>query len=226
MTGSRSSGFSAASRNCRSTFPSSALISSNGRSSLAILSFRTRRKAATTRSPTPAGRKRPGRSSQASIPPERTGVQLDTKTRAKPARAVEKELMQILLAEPGLVGQAYVEVRPEEIEHPGLQQLLGGLYRLHEAAEEPTLDGLRDVIENAALIDWAMDQQEVGRSVPDRETWFRGVLERFRAERVTLRRKQLMDRLRAATEDGERQRLLQAIQDLDRRPGDSPGRSP
>jgi len=126
--------------------------------------------------------------------------------------------LQILLAEPGLVEQAYVDVRPEEVEHPGLQQLLGGLYRLHEAGEPPTLDGLRDLVEHPALIDWAIDQQEIGRNAPDRAAWFRGVLERFRAERVALRRKQLMDRLRAATADGERQRLLREIQDLDRAP--------
>ena len=90
----------------------------------------------------------------------------------------------------------------------------------------PTIDGLRDLVENSALIDWAIDQQEVGRSVPDREAWFGEVLERFRAERVSLRRKQLMDRLRAATDDGDRQRLLREIQDLDRRPGELPGRSP
>jgi hypothetical protein len=117
-------------------------------------------------------------------------------------------------------------VRPEEIEHPGLQQLLAGLYRLHEAGDEPTIDGLRDLVENAALIDWAIDHQEVGRNAPDRATWLGGVLERFRAERVTLRRKQLMDRLRAAADDGERERLLREIQDLDRRPGELPGRSP
>lgn len=160
-------------------------------------------------------------------PPDRPGSQpVAEAPRARPARAVEKELLQILLAEPGLVEQAYVDVRPEEIEHPGLQQLLGVLYRLHEANEPPTIDGLRDLIENSALIEWAIDQQEVGRSVPDRETWFGDVLERFRAERVSLRRKQLMDRLRAATDDEERQRLLREIQDLDRRPGELPGRSP
>ncbi len=38
-----------------------------------------------------------------------------------------KELVQILLAEPGLIEQAYKEVWLTEIEHPGLQQLLGGL---------------------------------------------------------------------------------------------------
>jgi DNA primase len=152
-------------------------------------------------------------------PPDRPGSQPPAEApRAKPARAVEKELLQILLAEPGLVGQAYVDVRPEEVEHPGLQQLLGGLYRLHEAGEPPTLDGLRDLVEHPGLIDWAMDQQEVGRNAPDRAAWFGSVLERFRAERVALRRKQLMDRLRAATADGERQRLLREIQDLDRAP--------
>ncbi len=144
--------------------------------------------------------------------------------RARPARAVERELLQILLAEPGLVEQAYVDVRPEEVEHPGLQQLLGGLYRLHEAGDEPTIDGLRELVENPALIDWAMDQQDVGRSAPDRATWFRDVVERFRSERVTLRRKQLMDRLRAATDDGERQRLLREIQDSDRAPAAPAGR--
>jgi hypothetical protein len=61
-------GLSAPSRSCRSTFRSSASTSSNGRSSLAIRSFRTRRQAATTPSPTPAGRKRPGRSSRTYTP--------------------------------------------------------------------------------------------------------------------------------------------------------------
>lgn len=160
------------------------------------------------------------------IPADRPASQPADAKRGKPARAAEKELLQILLAEPGLVGQAYKEVWPTEIEHPGLQQLLGGLYRLHEAGEPATIDGLRDLIENPALIEWAMDQQETGRENPDRADWLRRVFERFRAERVTLRRKQLMDRLRAATDDGERQRLLREIQDLDRAPGDTPGPSP
>jgi hypothetical protein len=52
-----SSGFSAASRNCRSTFPSSASTSSNGRLSLAIPSLPITGGAATTLWPTHAGRK-------------------------------------------------------------------------------------------------------------------------------------------------------------------------
>ena len=138
--------------------------------------------------------------------------------RSKPARAVEKELLQILLAEPVLIGQAYMEVRPEDVEHPGLQQLLAGLYRLHDEGEPPTIDGLRDLIENPALIDWAMDQQEVGRNSPDRAGWFAGVLKRLREERKSLRRKLLSDELRKATADDDRQRILRRIQELDRAP--------
>jgi DNA primase len=153
-------------------------------------------------------------------PPERPGSEVAEESRAKPARAVEKELLQILLADPVLVSEAYVKVWPDEIEHPGLQQLLGGLYRLHEQGQPPTIDGLRDLVDNPKLIDWAIEQEDVGRKAPDRAAWFASVVERFRAERKTLHRKQLMDRLRAATEDSDRQRLLREIQDLDRGPAE------
>lgn len=138
--------------------------------------------------------------------------------RSKPARVIEKELLQILLADPELVGTAYVEVRPEDIEHPGLQQLLGGLYRLFDLGETPNLDGLREDIENPRLIEWAIDQQEVGRGVPERALWLKSVLDRFRADRRELRQRKLMDRLRSAESDEERQRLLREIQDVGRDP--------
>ena len=158
--------------------------------------------------------------------PDRAAFSQPADTPRAKARAVESELLQVLLAEPRLVRQAYVEVRPEEIEHPGLQQLLAGLYRLHDEGEPPTIDGLRDLIENPALIDWAIDQQEKGRENPDRADWFRRVLERYRSERVTLRRKRFLEELRKATTDEDRQRILRQIQDLDRVPGAAPGPSP
>ncbi len=48
--------------------------------------LRTRRKAAITHWPTPAGRKRPGRSLRASIPQEPSGASPSARNRAKPAR--------------------------------------------------------------------------------------------------------------------------------------------
>jgi DNA primase len=136
--------------------------------------------------------------------------------RSKPARAVEKELLQILLADPDLVGQAYQEVDPQWIEHPGLQQLLAGLYRLFDLGETPNIDGLREIVDNEPLIAWAIDNQEIGRAVADRASWFRDVMNRFREDLRTLKRRQLMDRMRAAASEDERQRLVREIQDLDR----------
>jgi DNA primase len=143
--------------------------------------------------------------------------------RAKPAKAVERELLQILLAEPGLVRRAYHTVRPEDIEHPGLQQLLAGLYRLYDEGAEPTIDGLRETIEKSALIDWAMDAQEVGRTVADRRAWFETVLRRFRTDKIELARERLLEQVRAASTDDERARLLREIQDLDKVPATPAG---
>jgi DNA primase len=139
-------------------------------------------------------------------------------TRSKPARPLEKELVQILLAEPALVEKAYNAVWPEEIEHPGLQQLLAGLYRLFQDGETPDLDGLRETIENTKLVEWAMEQQEIGQRMPEKDAWLERVLTRLRTERRDLKRRQLMDRLRTAETEAERQRLLKEIQEVDRGP--------
>jgi DNA primase len=144
----------------------------------------------------------------------------------KPAKPIEKSLLQVLLAEPRLVANAYVEIRPEDIEHPGLRQLLAAMYQLADQNETPDIDGLRELVEKPALIEWAIDNREIGLAAGDRDAMFQEVLDRYRVDKVALRRKVFMDRLRAATTDDERQRLLREIQDLDRRPGDSPGRSP
>ena len=94
-----------------------------------------------------------------------------------------------------------MEVRPEDIEHPGLQQLLAGLYRLHDDGEPPNIDGLRELIENPALIDWAIDEQEVGLEIARTGPVVPGRARiGFATEQRSWQRKQLMDRLRAATD--------------------------
>jgi len=163
------------------------------------------------------------RSPSAATASPRTPAEESAGQRARPARTIEKELLQILLAEPALVSQAYTTIRPEEVEHPGLQQLLAGMYTLWEQGEPPDLDGLRATIDNPALIDWAIDNQDIGRTAPDRGGWFRSVLDRFRTDRLGLQRQRLMDRLRAAATEDERQRLLRQIQDLSKGPDPQTG---
>src|SRR5205823_69451 len=66
-----------------------------------------------------------------------------TDSRSAPAAAHERELLEVLLAEPALVPLAAAEVVPEQVGHPGLRELLSGLYDLHAAGEPPILDLLR-----------------------------------------------------------------------------------
>ena len=54
----------------------------------------------------------------------------DGAERKAPAAPEERQLLELLLAEPDLVSEAAEAVRPEEIAHPGLRRLLEGLYAL------------------------------------------------------------------------------------------------
>src|SRR5205807_6878982 len=60
--------------------------------------------------------------------------------RSAPAAPEERELLEVLLADPGLVPQAAALVKPQHIQHPGLRALLEGLYGLHAEGDPPTLD--------------------------------------------------------------------------------------
>ena len=86
----------------------------------------------------PDGRERPQRrpESRAAKPPA--------------PRRGERELLEVLLAEPGLVPAAARRFRPEKIEHPGLRQSARGAVPLcRPKGEPPDLDHLRPRIDNA-----------------------------------------------------------------------------
>lgn len=129
-----------------------------------------------------------------------------------PAPPLEKELLQHLLADPGLVPRAARELQPDELTHPGLRTLLIGLYQLRASGEPPDLDGLRAIIPNPALISWAMDQAEIGRHNANRKATFEHVLQRFREEHEAQGRGQLKNELAAATDHDAAIEILRKLQ--------------
>jgi len=132
--------------------------------------------------------------------------------KSAPADPLERELLQLLLADPRLVAEAYVEIRPEELEHPGLQKMLAGLYHLQEVGEPSEVDGLRDLLDNPPLSAKALELQEVGRVVTDRGRALRAVLDGFRNRRRGLLRRQLKDQLTAAPSHEAALDLLRKLQ--------------
>jgi DNA primase len=133
--------------------------------------------------------------------------------RAAPAAPEERQLLQMLLADSGLVKEAVAQVSPDQIAHPGLRQLLQGLYVLYAEGAVPTLDALRARVDNPALMAYALRMQEVGHQITDRSVRFGQLMEEFcRRHRVAPARQELHNQLHAATDHAAALDLLRRLQ--------------
>jgi DNA primase len=159
------------------------------------------------------GRESPSETPSASEPADAATPPSSNGPRQAPAAPHERELLEVLLAEPGLVPAAVAELRPDQMEHPGLRKLLEALYALHAAGHVPEVDRLRDMIDNPRLIDHALRMQEKGRAEPDRSAWLAQVLAEFRRLRELRRKQGLQDQLHGAADHQAAVELLRRMQD-------------
>jgi DNA primase len=136
----------------------------------------------------------------------------DQETPSGPADVLEKELLQILLAESKLVPVAASRIAPTELAHSGLRKLLQGLYDLHARGEPAELDQLRPLIASPPLIETAMTFQEVGRTNNDRAAWLEKVLAAFSQRRLKPKQQELQNQLQAASDHTEAVELLRQLQ--------------
>jgi len=138
--------------------------------------------------------------------------------RSAPAAPAERQLLEVLLADARLVARAAAEVQVEEIAHPGLRQLLAGLYALQQAGQPPTLDRLRETLDNPPLIAKAFELQEVGLAHADRAGWLNDLLVYFRDKRQRAARQELAGRLQAVQDP---QQALELLRQLQHQPDDA-----
>jgi DNA primase len=133
---------------------------------------------------------------------------------ARSARAApaEKQLLELLLADPALVAQAATAIRCEEIVHPGLRGLLEGLYALLAAGEPPTLDLLRPRLGNVPLAAKALELQAIGRANRERPAFFRKLLAFFQERRLKNVKQELHTQLNAASDTAAELELLRRLQ--------------
>lgn len=134
-----------------------------------------------------------------------------------PADAIERELLEVLLADPNLVAIARAEVPASTIEHPGLRRLLNGLYELADEGETPDLDLLRlRLADNPRLAAKAYDLQLVGRQHADRPGWLRMVLRVIRERGEARQDKEVQGKLNAAQDHEAAMDLLRLLQQRQR----------
>lgn len=140
------------------------------------------------------------------------GENAEPARRVAPAKAHERQLLEILLADPKLVAEAVREIPPEEVEHPGLRHLLEGLYRLHAEGTQPTLDQLRTRIDNPPLIAKAFELQERGFGSSDRSVWWHDIRACFRGRQEERQKHELQRQLKSATDPAVVAELLRQLQ--------------
>lgn len=153
-------------------------------------------------------RRRVERVAKRSGGPEEPGT-----ARTAPAAPEERELLEVLLAEPDLVPTAAREVAPDQIQHPGLRRALEGLYRLQAAGETPDLDRLRLHIDSPRLAEYLLHMQEVGRHHKDRAAWLQRILAVFRKRQTVGQTQELQNQLHAADDHAQAVELLRRLQD-------------
>ena len=135
-------------------------------------------------------------------------------TRGGPAQSAERQLLEVLLAEPELVPTAAASLTPEEISHTGLRRMLAELYALHAAGQVPDMDALRvRLIDRPDLVDAAMKLQFVGRQMTDRPEWLTRILARFAEMGVETEKKALKAQLASgAVDETQALELLRRLQ--------------
>jgi DNA primase len=131
--------------------------------------------------------------------------------------AAERNLLEILLADPGLVPKAAAAISPDELTHTGLRRLLAELYRSQAAGAVPDLDWLREqLIDRPDLFAAAVKLQDVGHQMQERERWLGILLRRFAEMKIEAVQREIKDQL--ATADGDQAvELLRKLQQTDER---------
>lgn len=117
---------------------------------------------------------------------------------------LERQLLEILLAEPVLVGQAKPHIPLEAIQHTGLRRVLGEMYRLHDTGVTPDMDAVRvQLIDRPDLVDAAVRLQEVGRHAKDRPELLTKIVGRFSAQHAEAEKRAVKEALASGPTDEE-----------------------
>ena len=135
---------------------------------------------------------------------------------ARSAKAAphERELVEVLLAEPALVARAVHDIPCDEVEHPGLRKVIEALYCLHAEGQTADLDSLQDRVDNERLWAKVLELQEHGQEYTDRPWVYQKVQERFAERRLQRRKQALLQQLHDAIDEAAKTALLQQLRDL------------
>jgi DNA primase len=134
--------------------------------------------------------------------------------KAGPAEAAEKQLVELLLADPALVPVAAAQLAPEELTHTGLRRILSELYAVHAGGAVPDLEALRVRLDDRPdLFEAAASRlHPVGQQMQDREQWLARLLKRFADMKAQAAARTVKEQLATATDEEQEIELLRKLQ--------------
>jgi DNA primase len=140
--------------------------------------------------------------------------------KASPEAAAEKQLVELLLADPALVPVAAAQLAPDEITHTGLRRILSELYAVHASGAVPDLEALRVRLEDRPdLFEAAASRlHPVGQQMQDREQWLARLLKRFADMKAQAAAKTVKEQLASATDEQQAIELLRKLQQTQSQP--------
>jgi DNA primase len=131
---------------------------------------------------------------------------------AGPQTVLERQLLQLLLAEPTFVPVASAAIPADAIEHSGIRRIIEELYILASDGIAD-LDGLRlRVLDRPDLYRAALDNQSLGRGIPDRPAYLQKVIAGFAKLREDTEKAKLKTGLASVASEEEKLAFLATLQ--------------
>ena len=135
-----------------------------------------------------------------------------TVPKAGHAADAERNLLQVLLADPGLLPKTAATITPDAISHSGLKRILTELYAAQAAGVVPDIDALRERLSDRRdLFEAALKLQFVGQTIQDREHWLAKILMRFSELKGQAEQRELKNQIAGASDD-QKLELLRKLQ--------------
>lgn len=126
---------------------------------------------------------------------------------------LERQLIQLLLAEPPLVSLVRANIPPERVQHTGLRRLLDEMYQLHDTGVSPDLDALRvRLLDRPDLARAASDLESIGRHTKDRPDFLNRIVRAFAEMSSDTEKRAVKEALAAGADDQATLDLLRRIQ--------------
>ena len=160
--------------------------------------------------------------------PAAARVTMPPKGIASQRTTLEKQLLQILLADPHYVADAMKSVPAESVEHSGIRRIIAELYALCESGVPADMDGLRvRLMDRPDLASAALDNQHVGRNMNERASYFPKVIASFARLSDDAARKTIKEQMAdIRPDDPDASAKMRRLLDRAKKPTDPAGHTP